>query len=121
MSNNKIAPIHNFSAAGEAKLESMAGNVFIYEEFLRYQGRIFKQPVSVGLEFYTQRPNARFIGNTLSHRAKQQYVSLTIKEFSMIITTCLRPIRKDHRKSGQWIKLTLNLCGKSWSFLKKET
>lgn len=75
MNDNKIAPIHNFSAAGEAKLESMAGNVFLYEEFLRYQGRIFKQPVSVGLEFYTQRPNARFIGTENQWKAAKYSIA----------------------------------------------
>lgn len=62
MNENKFTPIYTISKAGEAKLESMAANVFIYEEFLRFTGRVFKQPVSVGLEFYTQKPNARFIG-----------------------------------------------------------
>lgn len=76
MNRNKITPVRNLSAASEKKLESMAANVFIYEEFLRFQGRVFKQPVSVGLEFYTQRPNARFIGTEKQWRNAKYTIAL---------------------------------------------
>jgi hypothetical protein len=76
MNRNKITPVRNLSAASEKKLESMAANVFIYEEFLRFQGRVFKQPVSVGLEFYTQRPNARFIGTENQWRNAKYTIAL---------------------------------------------
>ncbi len=54
-------PINGFSDAGAAKLREMSENSDVYMDFLKFQGRVFKQSVNVALEFFTQKPESRFI------------------------------------------------------------
>ena len=44
-----------------AKLKKIAENNNVYTEFLKFQGRIFKQNATVALEFFTQKPDVQFI------------------------------------------------------------
>jgi hypothetical protein len=50
-----------FSGLGAAKLSEIADSNDIYTDFLKFQGRIFKQSASVALEFYAQKPTVIFI------------------------------------------------------------
>ncbi len=54
-------PINGFSEAGAMKLREMSENSDVYREFLKFQGRVFKQSVNVALEFFAQKPESRFI------------------------------------------------------------
>ena len=51
------------SSLGAAKLSEMSVNPAVYTDFLKFQGRIFKQPAPVALEFFAQRPDVTFIAN----------------------------------------------------------
>ncbi|MDE6670633.1 MAG: hypothetical protein K2K16_00400, partial [Ruminococcus sp.] len=53
--------IKDFSSAGAEKLREMTANNETYTEFLKFQGRVFKHTTSVALEFFTQRPETKFI------------------------------------------------------------
>ena len=46
---------------GSAKLREISANTALYADFLKFQGRIFKHPAAVALEFYAQRPDSKFI------------------------------------------------------------
>ncbi|MCM1508099.1 MAG: methyltransferase domain-containing protein [Ruminococcus flavefaciens] len=54
-------PIKDFSSAGAEKLREMTENSDTYINFLKFQGRVFKHNASVSLEFFTQRPETKFI------------------------------------------------------------
>lgn len=54
-------PIKDFSSAGAEKLREMTENSNMYIDFLKFHGRVFKHNTSVALEFFTQRPEAKFI------------------------------------------------------------
>ena len=56
-----LTPLGGYSDAGAIMLRNMAANVELLTEFLRFQGRVFKHPTSVALEFFTQKPDATFI------------------------------------------------------------
>lgn len=58
---NHLTPLGGYSDAGAKKLRQMAENAAVLTEFLRFQGRVFKHPASVALEFFTQKPDATFI------------------------------------------------------------
>ena len=58
---NHLTPLGGYSDAGAKKLRQMAENAAALTEFLRFQGRVFKHPASVALEFFTQKPDAAFI------------------------------------------------------------
>ena len=46
-----------------AKLNEIAENPATYTEFLKFQGRVYKQNATVALEFFTQKPDVQFIAN----------------------------------------------------------
>ena len=54
-------PVKNFSSSGAEKLREMTSDEKLYTEFLKFQGRVFKHNASVALEFFTQRPETKFI------------------------------------------------------------
>ncbi len=54
-------PVKNFSSAGAEKLREMTEKSDMYINFLKFQGRVFKHSASVAREFFTQRPEAKFI------------------------------------------------------------
>ncbi|MBD5159373.1 MAG: hypothetical protein HDT23_03930, partial [Ruminococcus sp.] len=54
-------PVKNFSISGAEKLREMTSDEKLYTEFLKFQGRVFKHNASVALEFFTQRPETKFI------------------------------------------------------------
>lgn len=54
-------PIKDFSSAGAEKLREMTENSNMYIDFLKFHGRVFKHSTSVALEFFTQRPETKFI------------------------------------------------------------
>ena len=56
-----LTPIGGYSDAGAIMLRNMANDAKLLTEFLRFQGRVFKHPASVALEFFTQKPDATFI------------------------------------------------------------
>ena len=56
-----LTPLGGYSDAGAIMLRNMAANAELLTEFLRFQGRVFKHPASVALEFFTQEPDATFI------------------------------------------------------------
>lgn len=58
---NHLTPLGGYSDAGAKKLRSMAENAALLTVFLRFQGRVFKHPASIALEFFTQKPDATFI------------------------------------------------------------
>ena len=58
---NHLTPLGGYSDAGAKKLRSMAENAALLTDFLRFQGRVFKHPASIALEFFTQKPYATFI------------------------------------------------------------
>ena len=58
---NHLTPLGGYSDAGAKKLRSMAENAALLTDFLRFQGRVFKHPASIALEFFTQKPDATFI------------------------------------------------------------
>ena len=49
--------------AGAAKLREMSAGSMIYAQFLKFQGRVYKQNATVALEFFAQNPEAKFIAN----------------------------------------------------------
>lgn len=53
--------VRDFSSAGAEKLREMTENDNTYIDFLKFQGRVFKHNASVALEFFTQRPETKFI------------------------------------------------------------
>ncbi len=55
-----LTPLGGYSDAGAKKLRQMAENAATLTEFLRFQGRVFKHPASVALDFFTQKPDATF-------------------------------------------------------------
>ena len=56
-----LTPLGGYSDAGAIILRNMANDAKLLTEFLRFQGRVFKHPASVALEFFTQKPDATFI------------------------------------------------------------
>ena len=56
-----LTPLGGYSDAGAIMLRNMANDAKILTEFLRFQGRVFKHPASVALEFFTQKPDATII------------------------------------------------------------
>lgn len=56
-----ITPIGGFSQAGAEKLHEMTENSTVFAEYLKFHGRMFKQSPSISLEFFVQRPEARFV------------------------------------------------------------
>jgi hypothetical protein len=50
-----------FSDLGAAKLSEIAENSKAYTDFLKFQGRLFKQNTAVALEFYEQNPDVQFV------------------------------------------------------------
>ena len=54
-------PVRKFSSAGAEKLREMTENNNTYIDFLKFQGCVFKHSASVALEFFTQRPETKFI------------------------------------------------------------
>jgi len=49
------------SEVGAIKLAEMSENLNTYTEFLKFQGRVFKQNATVALEFFVQSPQVQFI------------------------------------------------------------
>lgn len=58
---NHLTPLGGYSDAGAQMLRKMSENASLLTDFLRFQGRVFKHPASVALEFFTQQPDATFI------------------------------------------------------------
>ena len=58
---NYITQLGGFSDAGGKKLMQMSRDSKVMSEFLRFQGRVFKQSPSVALEFFIQKPETQFI------------------------------------------------------------
>lgn len=58
---NHLTPLGGYSDAGAQMLRKMSENATLLTEFLRFQGRVFKHPASIALEFFTQKPDAAFI------------------------------------------------------------
>ena len=56
-----LTPLGGYSDAGAIMLRNMANGAKLLTKFLRFQGRVFKHPASVALEFFTQKPDATFI------------------------------------------------------------
>ena len=50
-----------FGKMGTAKLNEMGQNSVVYEEFLKFHGRVFKRNTAEALEFFAQRPESAFI------------------------------------------------------------
>ena len=59
---NHLTPLGGYSDAGAQMLRKMSENAPLLTDFLRFQGRVFKHPASIALEFFTQKPDAAFIG-----------------------------------------------------------
>ena len=47
-----VTEVKRFSSLGAVKLGEMGNNPAIYTEFLKFQGRVFKQNATVALEFF---------------------------------------------------------------------
>jgi N12 class adenine-specific DNA methylase len=58
-----ISNVKTLSEMSAAKLKEMAENTAVYTDFLKFQGRVFKQNATVALEFFTQKPDVTFIAN----------------------------------------------------------
>ncbi len=58
---SEIIPVGQYSQLGEKAIEEMSINESEYIRFMKFHGRLFKQPVSVTLEFYVNKPDAQFI------------------------------------------------------------
>ena len=58
---NRLTPLGGYSEAGAETLRKMSENTEILTEFLHFQGRVFKHPASIALEFFTQKQDAAFI------------------------------------------------------------
>ena len=58
---NHLTPLGGYSDAGAQMLRKMSENATLLTDFLRFQGRVFKHPASIALEFFTQKPDAAFI------------------------------------------------------------
>ena len=56
-------PVGHFSKLGAQTIQNVTSNDSEYLKFLKYFGRVFKHPVSVALEFYSNRPDAQFIAS----------------------------------------------------------
>jgi hypothetical protein len=63
MENLKRSEIKTLSDIGFNKLKEIAGNNKIYTDFLKFQGRVFKQNATVAIEFYAQNPEVKFIAS----------------------------------------------------------
>ena len=70
---NHLTPLGGYSDAGAQMLRKMSENAPLLTDFLRFQGRVFKHPASIALEFFTQKPDATFIATAAQwekmHRA----------------------------------------------------
>jgi hypothetical protein len=60
MAKSEVKLIHK---TGAVKLTEMSENPAVYTEFLKFQGRIFKQSATVALEFFAQKPDVQFIAS----------------------------------------------------------
>ena len=58
-----VTEVKKFSSMGAEKLGEMAKNPVFYTDFLKFQGRVFKQDTTVALEFFAQKPQAQFIAS----------------------------------------------------------
>lgn len=67
--------VKNFSKAGAEKLREMTENGETYVDFLKFQGRVFKHTASVALEFFTQRPETKFIATKSQWETSKRTVS----------------------------------------------
>lgn len=70
-----LTPVKNFSQAGADKLREMTENSETYIEFLKFQGRVFKHNTSVALEFFTQKPETKFIATRNQWEASQRTIA----------------------------------------------
>lgn len=68
-------PIRNFSKAGAEKLREMTENSETYVDFLKFQGRVFKHNTSIALEFFTQKPDTKFIATREQWEMSKRIVS----------------------------------------------
>lgn len=68
-------PVQNFSSAGAEKLREIAENDETYIDFLKFQGRVFKHSTSVALEFFTQKPETKFIATKEQWEMSKRTVS----------------------------------------------
>ena len=68
-----LTPLGGYSDAGAIMLRNMAANAELLTELLRFQGRVFKHPASVALEFFTQKPGATFIATAAQWEKSRLY------------------------------------------------
>ena len=62
MDNSNIVPLYGISETGSEMLSNMAEHDDLYKQFLKLQGRLYKFPATVALEFYAQKPDTDCIG-----------------------------------------------------------
>ena len=74
----KQTPIRSYTAAGAAMMQKMADDPELFLQYLRFQGRVFKQPVNAALEFFSQNPDSQFIAS----RSAWQQLGYTIRQGS---------------------------------------
>jgi hypothetical protein len=55
--------VFKFSKLGMGKLKEISENQGTFTDFLKFQGRIYKHRTNVALEFFAQRPEAKFIAD----------------------------------------------------------
>ena len=64
MNLNNSTPISGTSSSGKEKLDEITENTQSFIEFMKFHGRVFKHSVTVSLEFFTQKPEAKFIATS---------------------------------------------------------
>lgn len=72
MDNSNLVPLYGISESGSAILKKITAYDDFYKQFLKLQGRLYKFPATVALEFYAQKPDTDCIG-TETQWNKQGY------------------------------------------------
>ena len=62
MENSNIVPLYGISALGSEMLQNMTEHDDLYKQYLKLQGRLYKFPATVALEFFAQKPDTDCIG-----------------------------------------------------------
>ena len=77
-------PVGHFSKLGAQTIAKVTSNDAEYLKFLKYFGRVFKHPVSVALEFYSNKPDAQFIASKGQWERADYHVAIGAKGINFL-------------------------------------
>jgi hypothetical protein len=120
----KITEIKNLGDAGLEKLREMSKDAAVYIDFLKFQGRLFKQNAAVALEFFAQKPDTEYIataeqwlaagykiknGGMAIHFTDDEGISSNLFDFSQIVGDNPPKIWAINADSAKEIKTELDI------------